>query len=159
MNFTHRTLPVNGISLHVVEAGPEDGSPVFLLHGFPDFWRTWEKQMEFLAQQGFRAIAPDQRGYNLSDKPAPLAAYNIDQLAGDVTALMDAYGYPRATVIGHDWGGSVAWRTAHLFPDRIEKLVILNVPHSTVMKRALRTGWRQRMRSWYIFLFQIPRIP
>ena len=159
MNISHHSVQVNGISLHVVEAGPENGNPLILLHGFPDFWYTWKNQIDFLAEKGFRVIAPDQRGYNLSDKPEALPAYNIDQLASDVAALMDAFKLPRATLVGHDWGGSVAWRTAHLFPDRVEKLVVLNVPHSTVLKHALRNSWRQRFRSWYVLFFQIPRLP
>lgn len=159
MDLRHRTIPVNGISLHVVEAGPETGRPVFLLHGFPDFWYTWIRQIRFLADEGFRVVAPDQRGYNLSDKPAEIAEYNIDQLAADIIALMESYNSPRSLLIGHDWGGSVAWRTAHLCPERVEKLVILNVPHSAVLKQALRTEIRQKLRSWYIFFFQVPRVP
>ena len=159
MDLRHRTIPIHGISLHVVEAGLENGRPVFLLHGFPDFWYTWIRQIQFLADHGFRVVAPDQRGYNLSDKPAEIAAYNIDQLAADVIALMDFYNSPRSLLIGHDWGGSVAWRAAHLFPERVEKLVILNVPHSAVLKQALRSDFRQKLRSWYIFFFQVPQIP
>lgn len=159
-NITHRRVQVeDGTSLHVAEAGPANGLPVLLLHGFPDFWYTWKEQIPFLAGCGFRVIAPDQRGYNLSDKPTAVARYNMDRLAQDVVALMDACGLKSAALAGHDFGGSVAWRAAQLFPERITRLVILNVPHSAVLKRAIRTDWKQRTRSWYFFFFQVPWVP
>ena len=95
-------IQINGISLHVVQAGPEDGQPVLLLHGFPEYWRGWEKQIPALARAGFRVIVPDQRGYNLSDKPRGLSAYRMDVLARDVVGLMDALHIPKAIVAGHD---------------------------------------------------------
>lgn len=159
MDFTHTRIAANGVSLHCAQAGPEDGTLVLLLHGFPDFWYTWKQQLSFLAGQGYRVIAPDQRGYNLSDKPDALRLYNIDELARDVTGLMDALGHSKAILVGHDFGGSVAWRVAHLYPDRVDRLVALNVPHSSVLKRALRTNLRQKLRSWYIFALQIPAAP
>lgn len=159
MNVRHRTIRANNIDLHVVEAGDEKARPVFFLHGFPDFWYTWQQQMEFLATQGFLAIAPDQRGYNESSKPVGIASYSIDVLAADVIGILDAYRCERALIVGHDWGGSVAWRTAHVYPERVEKLVILNVPHSAVLKRAVRKNRKQMARSWYIFFFQLPWLP
>src|SRR4028119_1123949 len=115
--FTNRTILIQGSRqgtsdqsrLHVVEAGPEDGPLVILLHGFPEFWYGWRKQIGPLAAAGFRVVAPDQRGYGLSDKPRGLDAYNLDRLAGDVIGLIDALGRDRAHVVGHDWGGNVAW--------------------------------------------------
>lgn len=159
MNVRHRTIHANGIDLHVAEAGNETGRPVLLLHGFPDFWYTWIRQMEFLSSHGFLVIAPDQRGYNTSAKPAGVASYNIDVLAADVMGILDAYRLEKALVAGHDWGGSVAWRAAHVYPERVEKLLILNVPHSSVLKRAVRKNPKQMARSWYIFFFQIPWLP
>ena len=109
----HTTVPANGINLHVVQAGPDDGPLVLLLHGFPEFWYGWRRQIDVLAAAGYRVWAPDQRGYNLSDKPTGLDAYTIDELAADVVGLIDAAGCDRASVVGHDWGAAVAWWTAN----------------------------------------------
>jgi pimeloyl-ACP methyl ester carboxylesterase len=105
-----------------MEAGPADGPPTILLHGFPEYWYGWRKQVPALAEAGLRVLAPDQRGYNLSDKPDGLSAYRMDKLAGDVIGLMDMLGYEKATIVGHDWGGAIAWVTAGLHPERVEKL-------------------------------------
>jgi len=103
-------------------------------------------------------LVPDQRGYNTSDKPRGVRAYGIDTLAGDVVGLIDAMGRDKATVVGHDWGAAVAWWTAIAHPDRVERLVILNVPHPIVMQRHLR-GLKQMRKSWYMFFFQLPWFP
>ncbi len=155
----HYSVQTNHINLHVAQAGPASGPLVILLHGFPDFWYGWRHQIDFLAGAGYRVWIPDQRGYNLSDKPRGLRAYSIDELAADVVGLMDAAGRERAVVIGHDWGGSVGWWTANKYPERLERLVILNVPHHSVMRRAMLHNRRQTLRSWYIFAFQIPWLP
>src|SRR6185437_305408 len=105
--YEHPTIPANGVRLHVVVAGPADGPLVVLLHGFPDFWYGWRRQIGPLAAAGYRVIAPDQRGYNLSEKPRGVAAYGLDRLAGDVLGLLDALGRERAFLVGHDWGGAV----------------------------------------------------
>lgn len=152
-------IKINGITLHVVQAGPEDGQPVLLLHGFPEYWRGWEKQIPALAQAGFRVIVPDQRGYNLSDKPQGLSAYRMDVLAGDVVGLMDALQIPKAIVAGHDWGGVIAWVTAVLYPERIEKLVVVNAPYPPVAARTLLRHPAQLLRSSYIYFFQLPGLP
>jgi pimeloyl-ACP methyl ester carboxylesterase len=123
--LNHLYLQTNGITLHVVEAGPEKGPLVILLHGFPEFWYGWRYQIEALADAGFRVLAPDQRGYNLSDKPRGISAYNPDELAADIIGLIDAVGREKAYVAGHDWGGAVAWWTAVKYPQRLEKLIIL----------------------------------
>ncbi|HVX63536.1 MAG TPA: alpha/beta hydrolase [Pirellulales bacterium] len=149
----------NGLRLHVATAGPADGPLVVLLHGFPEFWYGWRKQIEPLADEGFCVWAPDQRGYNLSDKPPGVKAYALDQLAADVTGLIDAAGRRQAILVGHDWGGAVAWHVAAQAPDRVSRAVILNVPHPAVMMRQLRSSLRQLARSWYIFLFQLPWLP
>ncbi len=147
------------LRLHAITAGPEDGPLVILLHGFPELWFSWRHQIEPLAAAGFRVVAPDQRGYNLSDKPQGLAAYCLDRLAEDVLDLIHACGRERAFVVGHDWGGVSAWWTAVRFPEVVEKLAILNVPHPIVMRRFLFTHSAQRKRSWYIFFFQLPWLP
>ncbi len=155
----HQHIATNGIQLHVVQDGPKDGALVILLHGFPEFWYGCRNQIPFLAAAGYWVWAPDQRGYNLSDKPKDIAAYNLDELAADVVGLIDAAGREKAVVVGHDWGASVAWWLGIKHPSRLEKLVILNGPHLKVMSDHLRRSLRQMRKSWYILFFQIPRLP
>jgi epoxide hydrolase 4 len=155
----HRTLLTNGIRLHTVLAGPEDGPLVVLLHGFPELWYGWRHQIDPLAAAGFRVAVPDQRGYNLSDKPQGVRAYNLDTLALDVLGLLDALGRERACIGGHDWGGAVAWWLGMKHGQRIERLALLNIPHPRVMERHLRTSLAQLRKSSYIFLFQLPWLP
>lgn len=157
--YDHATITTNGVNLHVVQAGPPEGELVILLHGFPDFWYGWQKQIDFLASLGYRVWAPDQRGYNISDKPNGVAAYRIDQLSADVVGLIDAAGRDKALLVGHDWGAAVAWWTACQYPERLTKLVILNVPHLTVFRQTLMSNWEQMKKSWYIGFFQIPVLP
>lgn len=130
-----------------------------LLHGFPEFWYGWQKQIGPLAAAGFRVIVPDQRGYNQSSKPARVRDYRMSELTADVIAIADQIGRETIRLAGHDWGAAVAWSVAMRFPQRIKKLAILNVPHPAVMARFLRTRPRQMLRSWYMLYFQIPRIP
>lgn len=156
MDLRERFIETNGIKLHVMEAGPEDGPMILFLHGFPEFWWAWRKQLPYFADKGYRVVAPDQRGYNLSDKPEGVAAYNIDKLAKDMIGLIDAYGQKQVYLVGHDWGASVSWWLALKYPDRFRKLVILNVPHPKIMAKNVFTNTAQMQRSWYIFYFQIP---
>jgi pimeloyl-ACP methyl ester carboxylesterase len=142
-----------------VADGPTDGSVVVLLHGFPEFWQGWHKQIEPLAAAGFRVVVPDQRGYNLSSKPVGVASYALTELVSDVIAIADRLGQQRIFLAGHDWGAAVAWSAALLHPQRIAKLAVLNVPHPSVMRRFLKTQPRQMLRSWYILFFQIPWLP
>jgi len=155
----HVNLPTNGIHLHVVQTGSRYGSLVILLHGFPEFWYGWRKQIQPLADAGFRVWVPDQRGYNLSDKPRGIAAYKIDELARDVVGLMDAAGVDKCYIAGHDWGAAVAWWVALHYPNRLQKLAILNVPHPAVMMQTLSSSLTQLKKSWYMFFFQIPFLP
>jgi epoxide hydrolase 4 len=157
--FTTRTIPTNGIRLHVVEAGPEDGPLVLLLHGFPEFWYGWHRQIGPLAAAGFRVVVPDQRGYNLSDKPKGVRAYNLDDLALDVVGLIDALGREKAHVAGHDWGGAVGWWLGTKHAHRLDRLALLNIPHPWVLERALRKSAKQRAKSSYMFYFQLPWLP
>ena len=147
---------LDGVRLHYVSEG--DGDPVVLLHGFPDFWYSWRNQIPALAEAGYRAIAPDMRGYNLSDKPHGVDQYSIEKLTGDVSALIRHLGYDQATVVGHDWGGIVAWYFAMQHQDQLDKLVILNAPHPLRVVDGF-TNPRQWLKSWYVFLFQIPWLP
>ena len=132
---------------------------MILLHGFPEFWFGWRKQIPALAAAGFRVWAPDQRGYAASDKPPKVRDYTLDKLAGDVAGLITAAGRRRAAIVGHDWGGAVAWWLAANNPELVERLVILNVPHPQVMRRMLMTNPLQTLRSWYMFVFQVPWLP
>jgi pimeloyl-ACP methyl ester carboxylesterase len=147
------------VGLHAVAAGPDSGPVVMLLHGFPEFWYGWHRQIEPLAAAGFRVIVPDQRGYNLSSKPAGVAAYALTELVSDVTAIADQLGQEKISLAGHDWGAAVAWSVALLHPQRIAKLAVLNVPHPSVMRRFLSTRPPQILRSWYMFFFQLPWLP
>lgn len=155
----HLSIRVNGLTLRVAAAGPENGPLLIFLHGFPDFWGCWRNQITHFAEAGFRVLAPDQRGYNLSDKPETIAAYGIDTLADDILGLIDWAGRRSTLLVGHDWGAAVAWRLALKYPGRIEKLAILNVPHPRVMKENLKGNPIQLMRSWYMLFFQLPSIP
>jgi len=153
----HRYADLAAVRLHYVEAG--DGPVVVLLHGFPDFWYSWRHQISALVAAGFRVVAPDLRGYNLSGKPAGVGAYTADAVAGDVAELIRACGAAKAAVVGHDWGAGIAWVLAMRHPTLVSRLGILNVPHPTVIVRALRTTPRQLLRSWYMFFFQLPGLP
>ena len=154
-----RRVEVNGFHLHTVVAGPDDGPLVVLLHGFPECWYAWHKQIAPLAQAGYRVIAPDQLGYNLSDRPSGVTNYRLDPLAADVRELIHAFDREHAIVIGHDWGGVVAWHFARLYPEWLDKLIVLNAPYPSAMARALRRNPRQRRKSWYMFFFQLPWLP
>jgi epoxide hydrolase 4 len=157
MELEHRFATVDGVRLHYVEAG--EGPLVVLLHGFPEFWWSWRHQIPALVAAGYRVVAPDQRGYAQSDRPASWRDYRIERLAADVAGLIAAVGEERAHVVGHDWGAAVAWMVATLHPERVERLAILNVPHPDVMQRTLQRRPRQLLHSWYMFFFQIPWLP
>jgi pimeloyl-ACP methyl ester carboxylesterase len=152
-------ISCNGVRLHVAQAGPEAGPRVVLLHGFPEFWYGWRHQIEPLAAAGYRVVVPDQRGYNLSDRPRGVENYRVSLLSADVIGLLDALGCQQAFLAGHDWGAAVAWETAIRYPERVRKLAILNVPHPDVMSRFLLSNFDQLRKSWYIYFFQLPLIP
>ena len=159
MELEHSTIETNGIKLHVVQAGPKSGVPVVLLHGFPEFWYGWRKQIPALVDAGCRVIVPDQRGYNLSDRPKDIKSYGVFTLVDDIIGLIDALGYEKVNLVGHDWGAVVAWALAIKYPERLQRLSIMNVPHPAVMKRFLQRDLEQFRRSWYVFFFQLPWIP
>ena len=148
----------NGLRLHAVQAGPADGPLVLVLHGFPEFWYGWRGQIGPLAAAGFRVIVPDQRGYNRSDKPQGLEAYRLNHMVGDLMGLIQAAGREKASVVGHDWGGVVAWGLAALHPERLERLAILNAPYPGVFMREAFRHPDQFLRSAYSYFFQIPRL-
>jgi len=149
----------DGVRLHAVATGPADGLLVILLHGFPEFWYSWRKQIGALAEAGFRVVAPDQRGYNLSSKPPHIMDYTVGNLVADVVYIAGRLGRDHFHLAGHDWGAAVAWATVLFAPERVNKLAILNVPHPTVFLRTLGSNPYQMLRSWYMAFFQLPRIP
>jgi len=152
-------VDVNGVNLHVVEAG-RDGDPlVILLHGFPEFWFCWREQILPLARAGYHVVVPDQRGYNLSEKPKGIAAYDIDNLAADVVALAGHYGHEHFALVGHDWGAAVAWWVAQNFPQHVNRLVTMSAAHPAIWVDGFRNDPRQRRKSYYVRLFQIPALP
>ena len=157
--WRHDTVETNGVRLHVVTAGPEDGPLVVLLHGFPEFWYSWRHQIPALAEAGFRVVAPDMRGYNRSEKPSGVAAYDIDELVSDVAGLVHAFDRESGHVVGHDWGGLVAWYTAIDRPGVVDRLAVLNAPHPSAYERALRSNPAQLGKSWYVGFFQLPLVP
>jgi pimeloyl-ACP methyl ester carboxylesterase len=157
--ITTQFIRANGINLHVALAGPRQGMPLILLHGFPDASFGWDAQIQALAQAGFFVIAPDQRGYNLSDKPKGVENYKVSLLVADILGLADALGVGQFDLAGHDWGALVCWSLVDQHPERVRRLAILNVPHPRIMNRFLRTNTRQRLKSWYAFFFQLPVLP
>ncbi|MAC24919.1 MAG: epoxide hydrolase [Myxococcales bacterium] len=141
-----------GVRLHWVAKG--SGPLVVLLHGFPEHWYGWRHAIEPLVEAGYRVLAPDLRGYNLSSKPAEVDAYHPEVLGDDVAALLDALGASEATVVGHDWGGAAAWFFAMRHPEKLTKLVVMNMPHPVVFAEAWKT-LRQKLRSAYFYFFRL----
>lgn len=157
VEFQH--IETNGITLHTAVAGPDDGPMVLLLHGFPEFWYGWRKQIKPLVEAGYKVVIPDQRGYNISEKPEGAENYTVDKLRDDMTGLIEAFGRNKAFVIGHDWGGAVAWFMAATRPEYVEKLVTINIPHPRAMKEVILRYPPQVAKSLYILFFQLPNLP
>jgi pimeloyl-ACP methyl ester carboxylesterase len=152
--LTHEYADVNGIRLHYVTAGK--GRLIMFAHGFPEFWYEWKNQLaEF--ERDYQAVAPDMRGYNLSSKPADVDQYQVECLIEDLRALAEHLGHKKFTLVGHDWGGAVAWAFAIYHPDRLEKLVIINGPHPGVFERELRENPAQQRASQYMLVFRSPQ--
>lgn len=150
---------VNGVRLHVVTAGNPGDPLVVLLHGFPEFWYGWRKYVGPLVKAGYRVLVPDQRGYNQSDKPDGVRPYRLGELSLDMVELIETEDRETAHVVGHDWGAMVAWDLALRYPDFVGRLCIANVPHPTVFAETLRSNPTQLRKSWYMFYFQLPRVP
>lgn len=151
-----RSLHANGLTFVADVAGAGD-TVALLLHGFPESRASWRRQMPALASLGWQAVAPDLRGYGASSRPRGKEAYRIERLVADVAALFEALGAKRRILVGHDWGGAIAWQAA-LQGVPLDGLVILNAPHPALFRRALRT-WDQRRRSWYMAFFLLPWLP
>ena len=143
----------DGVKIHYVTAGK--GDLVVMIHGFPDFWYSWRNQMPALAKH-FQVVAIDQRGYNKSDQPEGVENYTMDKLVGDVAAVIRHFQRDKAIIVGHDWGGAVAWAFAMSLPEMTERLVILNLPHPKWFSRELATNPTQRANSMYARNFQQP---
>ncbi len=156
--ITTRHVEANGLRFAVDEAGTGDDIAL-CLHGFPESRYSWRHQLAPLAAMGWRAVAPDMRGYGDSSRPDEVAAYRMKHLVADVAALFDAYGARRRLLVGHDWGAAVAWAFAIRQARPLDGLVIMNVPHPDVFRKVLKTSWRQRRRSWYMAFFQVPKLP
>src|SRR6185436_4224357 len=155
-SIRHDYAQVGKVRLHYAECGEQNDRLVILLHGFPEFWYSWRHQIPVLGAH-HHVVAPDMRGFNLSDKPPRIADYKIDYLVGDVLGLIHHFGKSQAVIIAHDWGAGVAWGVAQKHPAAVERLAALQVP--------LTLAWRENMsfaqlrRSWYMFFFQLPRLP
>lgn len=149
----------NGVRLHVMEFGRPDGELAILLHGFPDFWFSWRFQIPELVKAGFHLLVPDQRGYNLSDKPRGVEHYSISYLVLDVIGLIDSTGQRQATLISHDWGGAVAFCTAAMCADRVKQLVVVNCSLLSCILKVMMVNPEQRAKSKYMFEFQVPVLP
>jgi epoxide hydrolase 4 len=152
--WQHREIVTNGIRMHYVTQG--EGPLIVLLHGFPEFWYSWRHQIPFLAQHGYTVVAPDLRGYNDTDKPRK--GYDIPTLLRDIEGLIKGLGQQKAVIVGHDWGGVLAWAFAINYPEMTERLIVMNAPHPAAMMREMRT-FKQLRKSWYVFAFQIPWLP
>jgi pimeloyl-ACP methyl ester carboxylesterase len=153
LKVQHEYAENNGVKIHFAAMG--QGKPIIMIHGFPDFWYTWRRQMEGLAGS-YRVAAIDQRGYNLSDKPQGVENYAVQHLIGDVKAVLKKMGAEKATIIGHDWGGFVAWMCALHAPQMVENLVVLNIPHPKCMSRELANNKTQARVAQYARDFQKP---
>lgn len=157
VRFTKRVC--NGVTLNVAEAGPESGPLVVLLHGFPEFWFEWREQIAPLVEAGYHLVMPDQRGYNLSDKPDGVTNYDVDKLSDDVLALAAHYTNEPFRLVGHDWGALTAWWTATRHPEKLRVLCVLNCPHPAIWTDAMKNDPAQRRASWYVRVFALPWLP
>ncbi|MCU4717084.1 alpha/beta fold hydrolase [Halapricum hydrolyticum] len=155
----HTFREVNGLTLHTVAAGDTDDPLVVLLHGFPEFWYEWRGYVKQFVDAGYRVLVPDQRGYNRSDKPAGVRSYRISELSRDVVDLVATEDRETAHVVGHDWGAAVAWDVALRYPEVVDRLGIINVPHPRVFEAHLTSNLTQLRKSWYMFYFQVPWLP
>ena len=152
--WRHQSIITNGIRMHYVMQG--EGPLIVLLHGFPEFWYSWRYQIPFLAEHGYTVVAPDLRGYNETDKPRK--GYDIPTLLLDIKGLIEGLGQQRAIIVGHDWGGVLAWAFAMSYPAMTESLIVMNAPHPAAMRREMGT-LKQLRKSWYVFFFQLPWLP
>ena len=155
ISWQHEYITTNGIKLHYVTQG--EGPLMLMLHGFPEFWYSWRKQIPEFAKY-FKVVAVDLRGYNESDKPGDQSAYIIDEFIKDIAGVIKGLGYEKCVLVGHDWGGAIAWNVAYTYPEMVERLIVLNIPHPAKFVSGLRNP-QQLLRSAYVLFFQLPIIP
>ncbi|XP_069137121.1 epoxide hydrolase 4-like isoform X2 [Argopecten irradians] len=155
---THGFIHLENVKLHYVSNGDEKKPLMLLIHGFPEFWYSWRFQLRAFAKD-YRVVAIDQRGYSESEKPEGYKSYSLDKLVGDIKQLIPALGHRSAVVVGHDWGGAIAWSFAMKHQDMVEKLIVLNCPHPSTFRAHLRKSFDQFKKSWYMFFFQMPYLP
>jgi len=154
-SWTHEYISTNGIKLHYVTQG--EGPLMLMLHVFPEFWYSWRKQIPEFAQD-YKVVALDLRGYQDSDKPSEKSAYVMAEFIKDIKGVIQGLGYDQCVLVGHDWGGAIAWNFAYTYPEMLDRLIILNLPHPAKFAEGLRTP-QQLLRSSYIFFFQLPWLP
>ena len=154
-NYRHSFINTNGIDLHYVSEG--SGKLMLMLHGFPEFWYSWRHQIEEFASD-YHVVAIDMRGYNDSDKPESQSAYQMSEFIEDVRGVIRGLGYEDCILVAHDWGGAIAWNFAYAYPEMVEKLIVMNIPHPAKFAEGLKTP-QQLQKSWYIFAFQLPWLP
>ncbi|MFX0022121.1 MAG: alpha/beta fold hydrolase [Candidatus Hermodarchaeota archaeon] len=152
-NIEELFIETNGIKLHTIIVG--SGEPLIMLHGFPEFWYCWSKTIPLL-KDDFKLVIPDMRGYNLSDKPKGVENYKVEILVDDIKGLCEELGLGKFNLVGHDWGGAVAWIFAEKYPELLNKLIIINSPHTKIFSQKLRTDREQQKASFYIFEFYKP---
>ncbi len=153
--WTNQYIQTNGVTLHYVTQG--EGPLMLMLHGFPEFWYSWRHQIPEFAKD-YKVVALDLRGYNNSEKPQDVSAYQMKELVADVKGVITGLGYESCVLVAHDWGGAIAWCFAYAYPELLEKLIIMNLPHPAKFANGLWTI-EQLQKSWYIFFFQLPILP
>jgi epoxide hydrolase 4 len=156
LNINHDYAQLDDVRLHYAECGVGNDDLVILLHGFPECWYSWRHQLPVLGER-YHVVAPDMRGFNLSDKPPRVDDYRIERLVADVVGLIRYFAKEKAAVVGHDWGAGVAWAVAQRHPEVVSKLAALQVPPPAAWRA--NTTFRQLRASWYMFFFQLPRLP
>lgn len=154
----HKYVTANGLKFHYVSLGDPSKPLMLLLHGFPEFWFSWRHQLKAFSDN-YHVVAVDLRGYNETERPPRTCDYALPHLRQDVAELIPALGHSKAVLVGHDWGGAIAWAVAQRHPDLVTKLVVMNCPHTRVFQRTITSTWAQLMKSWYMFLFQLPWLP
>ncbi len=154
-SWHHETIDTNSIKLHYVTQG--EGALILFLHGFPEFWYSWRHQIPELAKN-YKVVAVDLRGYNDSDKPQAKSAYVMSEFVEDIKGVIERLGYDRCILVGHDWGGAIAWSFAYAYPELVNRLIVMNLPHPAKFAAGLKTP-QQMLKSWYIAFFQLPFLP
>jgi pimeloyl-ACP methyl ester carboxylesterase len=154
--WKHDCVGTNGIKLHYVTQG--EGPLMLMLHGFPEFWYSWRHQIPEFAKD-YKVVAVDLRGYNDSDRPKAKSAYVMDEFVKDVKGVIEGLGYESCVLVAHDWGGAIAWAFAYEHLEMVDRLIVMNLPHPAIFAERIRKPGRQMLRSWYVFFFQIPRLP